>query len=217
MKFKQNASVSAADGQDVGRIDRVVIYPQTKRVTHVVVRKGFLFADDRVVPIGLVAEATEDHIHLREEVGDLHDLPKFEESHYVRWPEEEGGHHSPSSGRYASPLYGYPQAAAGMSNPDLGPSGPQYAKRVEQNIPEGTVALREGAKVIAEDGKLVGYVEGILTDAETEQATHILISQGLLQKERKLVSAFWAREIEENEIYLAAPADVLEKLRPYEN
>jgi uncharacterized protein YrrD len=217
MKFKQNASVSAADGQDVGRIDRVVIYPQTKRVTHVVVRKGFLFVDDRVVPIGLVAAATEDHVNLREDAVDLHNLPKFEESHDVRLPEEEGGHHSPSSGRYASPLYGYPQAAAGMSNPDLGPFGPQYAKRVEQNIPEGTVALREGAKVIAEDGKLVGYVEGILADAETEQATHILISQGLLQKERKLVPTFWAREIEENEIYLAAPADVLEKLRPYEN
>jgi uncharacterized protein YrrD len=214
MKFKQNASVSAADGQDVGRIDRVVIYPQTKRVTHVVVRKGFLFVDDRVVPIGLVAAATEDHVNLREDAVDLHNLPKFEESHDVRLPEEEGGHHSPSSGRYASPLYGLP---AGVSFPKHGPFGPQYAKRVEQNIPEGTVALREGAKVIAEDGKLVGYVEGILADAETEQATHILISQGLLQKERKLVPAFWAREIEENEIYLAAPADVLEKLRPYEN
>ncbi len=183
MKFKQNASVSTADGEGVGHIDRVVIAPATKRVTHVVVRKGLLFADDRVVPIGLVAEATDDHINLREGAGDLHDLPIFEESVYVR-----------------------------MTYPDPGPSGPQYAQRVEQNIPEGTVALREGAKVIAEDGKLVGRVEGILTNAETDQATYILISQGFLQKERKLVPAFWAREIEENEIYLAAPANVLETI-----
>ncbi len=186
MKFKQNASVSTANGEEVGHIDRVVIAPVTKRVTHVVVRKGLLFADDRVVPIGLVAEATEDHIKLREGAGDLHDLPTFEESHYVR-----------------------------MSYPDLdlSPAGPQYAQHVEQNIPEGTVALREGARVIAEDGKLVGRVEGILTAAETDQATYILVSQGFLQKERKLVPTFWAREIEENEIYLAAPADVVETIR----
>jgi sporulation protein YlmC with PRC-barrel domain len=217
MNFKQKASVSAADGQEVGRIDRVVIDPETKKVTHVVVRKGLLFADDRVVPIGLVAEATEDHVNLRRVAGDLHNLPKFEESHYVQSPEEEGGHHSPSSGRYASPLYGPPPAAAGTSYPDPGLSGPQYAKRVEQNIPEGTVALREGAKVIANDGKLVGHVEEILTDIETEQALYILISKGLVTKERKLIPALWVREIDENEIYLTAPAEVLAKLRPYEN
>jgi sporulation protein YlmC with PRC-barrel domain len=191
-----------------------VIDPLTKKVTHVVVRRGFLFADDRVVPIGLVAEATEEHVNLQEDAGDLHNLPKFEESHYVRLP-EEGGHHSPSSGRYASPLYGPSPTAAGVSFPEPDPLGPPYAKRVEQNIPEGTVALREGAKVIAEDGKLVGHVEEILTDAKTEQATHIVISQGLLQKERKMVPAFLAREIEENEVYLAVPAGLLEKLRSY--
>jgi uncharacterized protein YrrD len=213
MKFKQNASVSTAEGREIGHIDRVVIDPITKKVTHVVVRKGLLFADERVVPIGLVAEATEDCITLREDAGDLHDLPKFEESHYVRLPEEEGGRSSPASGMYVNSPY--TSSPIGGSYPDLGQSGPQYVPRVEQNIPEGTVALREGARVIADDGQMVGHVEEVLADADSEEATHFLISKGLLTKERKLIPTLWVREIEENEIYLIAPADVLEKLHSY--
>ena len=213
MKFKQNARVSTTDGREVGHIDRVVIDPITKKVTHVVVRKGLLFADERVVPIGLVAEATEDCINLREDAGDLHHLPKFEESRYVRLLEDEGGRSSPASGVYANSLY--EPAPAGGSYPDLGHSGPQYVPRVEQNIPEGTVALREGARVITDDGQMVGHVEEILADAESEEATHFLISKGLLTKERKLIPTLWVREIEQNEIYLIAPANVLEKLHSY--
>jgi uncharacterized protein YrrD len=213
MKFKQNANVSTAEGREIGHIDRVVIDPLTKKVTHVVVRKGLLFADERVVPIGMVAEATENYIHLREGAGDPHHLPKFEESRYVRVPEDDGGRSSPASGIYANSPYG-PAPAAG-NYPEFGHSGPQYVPRVEQNIPEGTVALREGARVIADDGQMVGHVEEVLADAASEEATHFLISRGLLTKERKLIPTLWVREIEENEIYLITPANVLEKLHSY--
>ena len=213
MKFRQGASVYTADGQEIGHIDRVVIDPKTKQVTNVVIRKGLLFPDDRVASINLVAEATEDHINMRGDIGDLHDLPKFEEKHYVQVADGEGGSSSLSASHYADALYGYPPAGP-IAGAD---TGPKYTSRVEQNVPEGTVAVREGARVIAEDGKLVGRVEEILTDSGTKQATHILISQGLLTKERKLIPIFWVREFEENKIYLAAPAEILETIKPYQN
>jgi uncharacterized protein YrrD len=65
MQIKNNARVTLADGKDVGRIDRVVIAPQSKEVTHVVVRKGFFFTEDKVVPMNLIESATDEAVVLR--------------------------------------------------------------------------------------------------------------------------------------------------------
>lgn len=51
MQFKQGTHVYTIDGKDVGAIDRVVLDPKTDEVTHVVVRRGWLFSEDKVVPI----------------------------------------------------------------------------------------------------------------------------------------------------------------------
>src|SRR5574341_1521242 len=88
MQFQQDVSIVAANGQEVGHIDRVVVDPQTKAVTHIVVRKGFLFKEEKVVPMDLIADATEERITLRADAGDLEALPPFEEKHYIQ---SEGG------------------------------------------------------------------------------------------------------------------------------
>ncbi len=44
MQFKRGAEGFTADGRKVGGIDRVVIDPRTREVSHVVIRKGFLLA-----------------------------------------------------------------------------------------------------------------------------------------------------------------------------
>jgi hypothetical protein len=40
-----------------------------------------------------------------------------------------------------------------------------YVVKTERQIPEGTVALEEGAKVIGSDGEHVGKIERIFTDS----------------------------------------------------
>ena len=40
MQFKENTHVYTAGGQDVGKIKRVVVDPNTKDLTHLVVQKG---------------------------------------------------------------------------------------------------------------------------------------------------------------------------------
>src|SRR5436190_8956242 len=106
MQFKQGTDVFTADSRQVGTIDRVVMNPRTKEVTHIVVRKGFLFTEDKVVPIDLVATATEDRVVLRSDVGDLDALPQFEEAHYIPLAEAEPDIRQ--ARRDAAPLYWYP-------------------------------------------------------------------------------------------------------------
>ena len=67
MQLKRDTPVQTATGQSVGHIDRVVLDPASKEVTHIVVRKGLFFTQDKVVPIGLVAAATEAQVTLRED------------------------------------------------------------------------------------------------------------------------------------------------------
>ena len=88
MQFKDGTAVFTSTGEEVGHIDRVVIDPGTKEVTGIVVRKGFLFTEDKVVPISLIAAATDERVTLREDAGDLQALPDFEETHYIAYDDE---------------------------------------------------------------------------------------------------------------------------------
>ncbi len=218
MRFVQDANVFNAEGEQVGSVDRVVLDPQTKEVSHIVVRKGLIFTEDKVIPISLVASATEERVTLREDAGDLDKLPQFQEAHYVEADEAEVEKTYPPMGGRLPPLYWYPPAhgtpyTAPMAYPDT--PIPNYVVETTENIPEGTVALKEGAEVISGDGEHVGDVEQVLTDPEADRATHLVISEGLLLKERKLVPTTWISQVEENQVHLAVESSFLDGLRDY--
>ena len=58
MQIKRNARVVTADGRDVGHVERVVIDPGTRDLSHLIVSRGRLFKEDRGVPFNLVAHTT---------------------------------------------------------------------------------------------------------------------------------------------------------------
>jgi sporulation protein YlmC with PRC-barrel domain len=86
------------------------------------------------------------------------------------------------------------------------------ATRIEQNIPDGTVAVMEGATVITAEGKHVGNVESILADPSAEEVTHLLISKGLLLKEMKLIPMKWVRSLGEEKVQLRVKQERVDKL-----
>jgi uncharacterized protein YrrD len=218
MQFKEGTTVVTADGQEVGDLDRIVLNPSTEKVTHLVVRKGLLLPEDKLVPLDLVDAITEDQIALKETVAALSDLTDFEETYYLSYPEE--GAKRPVPADYARPVYWYPPPGTPWwgfpASPYIGFTDTPPVTEVEQNIPEGTVALQEGADVISADGKHVGDVEQIFTETETNRATHFLISQGLLLKEKKLVPTAWIDTIGERAVSLVVKSDFLDNLPEYE-
>jgi len=218
MQFKEGASVFTSEGQRAGQIDRVVIDPKTKEVTHVVVQKGFLFTTDKVVPVSLIGAATEDRVTLRKDAGDLQALPDFEETHYVPVSAAEAREMLPAG--YVRHLYWYPPTSftwwGSLGYPArYGYPIPPYVARTERHVPEGTVALEEGAKVLSRDREHVGDVDAVLTDPEKDRATHLLISQGLLLKEHKLVPTTWVSTVLGDEVHLSVGSDLLEGLPEY--
>jgi sporulation protein YlmC with PRC-barrel domain len=209
MQLQRNASVLSADGRQVGSIDRVVLNPETKLVTHIVVRRRGLFSkEDKVVPVGLIDRSTGNEIALRDEAGDLQDSPPFEEKRVLS--KDGGATDAPPPIPSGAPpvLYGSP--VPGMSLPP--DPGQKFVTQVEQNIPDGTVALKEGATIITAEGKHAGRVERVLADVPADRATHLLVSSGLFSKETKLIPITWVTRIGEDEVHLRVAKDALDEL-----
>jgi uncharacterized protein YrrD len=195
MRFAKGMKTFTADGEAVGAIDAVVIDPRSKEVTHLVIQKGGLFSDDKLVPVDLIGERREDGYLLNAGANVLGELPDFQETQYVATDDsavaDEYGSQNVADLAPRS-FYAYPGVGAvglGFGAPLFGAAagaGAPYVVRVERNLPEGAVVLREGTNVIADNGDHVGDVEQIIAEPKDERVTHFVISRGLLLKERKL-------------------------------
>jgi len=243
MQFKKSAPVYTADDQQVGAIDRVVLDPQTNEVSHIVIRQGWLFTEDKVAPIELVDMATEERVQLRSDVKNLDALPQFEEVSYIPYAADDENERSPSNTGQtnidkvtpatddsettttystvtdAFSLYGYPAVGLGWPAYDLGYYGypdELYTVKVKRHIPTGTIALKEGATVVDSQGERIGSVKRVFTNDETDQATHLLISEGWIFKEQKVVPLDWVKTVTEDEVQLHVKADLLNRLPAYQ-
>jgi sporulation protein YlmC with PRC-barrel domain len=222
MQFKENAEVLSATGEKVGRIDRVVIDPKSNELTHLVVKKGFLFTKDKVVSLDLVGATHEDRVILKEGPGDPDDFPDFEETHYL--PLDEGKAPTQRDPSRISPLawyYPLPHNAWWRTRMGTYPGYPKppYLRRTELNIPDETVPLEEGAKVFSREGDHVGDVERVYAEEEEEEkeqrVTHVLISQGLISKTQKLIPTMWVKRVFEDEVHLSISKNFVEQLPEY--
>lgn len=205
IQLQKHAHVLASNAQEVGFLERVVVNPEWKVITHIVVRMGPLFnKEDKIVPIELVTDTTEDLVVLDVDAATVESMPLFEEKQVIS-EERSVGALASSENKQPVPF--------GESQPVISlvlDADETYATETVQNIPEGTVAMKEGAKVIAADGEHVGHVERILADSSVDQVTHLLISRGIFSKEVKLIPVKWILKIGEDNVYLNVNKDSLE-------
>jgi len=205
IQFQKNASVLSSIGKQIGSLERVVVNPESKVVTDIVVRTRALFNHtDKVVPIELVAETNQGQVVLRDVAGELKSFPPLEERHLI--DTNEGMDGKPADVPPA--VYGN----TGFSPVIVSSQGEHLITQIEQNIPTGTVAMKEGATVITVDGENVGNVERVLADASVDQITHLLIAKGMIAKEKKLIPIEWVTTMGEDEVHLRVNKDSVEKL-----
>ena len=192
MLFQKNAEVVDANGELVGSLERVVLNPESKLVTDIVIRTGTLFNKaNKVVPVGFIVKTAEDEIVLSHAADEIASLPPL-----VRQSLGDADRQSAN----ATPVI---HGISGLHDP-LIVSAPmeQFFTQTDQNIPDGTVAIKEGARVITADGKHVGNVERVLADAAVDKVTNLEISKGRFVKEWRLIPIKWVTTMGENEIHL---------------
>ncbi len=203
MQFNQGANVMTRDGKEAGHIDRVVIDPKTNEITHLVIRRGLLQRKDKVVPINAVMNGREGKLIMHLKSDELEFLPDFEEERYILVDESRGGE-TPSA------VFSYPPYPGGV--PGVANYGPKYVAETHLNIPDKTVALKEGARVIARDEQEVGHVAQVLTSTPADQVSHFLIVKGLLVKEHRLIPVGWVDRLADDEVHLAIDSSAIERL-----
>lgn len=201
IQFQKNAEVINEKGVQLGSLERVVMNPNTKVITDLVIRGGTLFKkDEKVVSMDLVAATTTDVVVLRGAPHGLEDFPEFEEKRVVSDVEGEPNDQPPV-------IYGFGGTPIVVPNPRE-----QLTTVTERNIPEGTVALKEGARVEAVGGKHVGNVESVLADPRADLVTHLAVSSGLLTKETKLVPIQWVKSLGEDKVVLRVKKESLQEI-----
>jgi uncharacterized protein YrrD len=212
MEFKKGAPVNSSAGEPVGSLDSIVIDPKTGDVTYLIVRKGGVFSEDKVVPFGRVVSAGVDGIALNDHAGDLDTLPAYQERYFVPADggEMTGGNAPPV---YSNPLYG---------NTSLSPAAilastprPEGHTEMRTNIPPSDIVLRKGARVETREGTHVGDIDEVLVDGDTRRATHFVVARGALFKSRKLIPAEWVTQVDEDVVRLAISDKAIERLHDY--
>ena len=215
MEFKENTDVYTTAGQKVGRIKRTVVDPRTKELTHLVIQKGFLFTEDKVVPLDEVETATEDQVVLKEGREGPDNFPGFEETHYVEI--DNAGKSVNRDPNDLGPLaWYYPKPKGAWWSTRMGTypgyGQPPYVRRTKLNIPEGTVPLEEGTKVYSREGVHVGDVERVFADEAEQRVTHLVISKGLISKSHKLIPSMWVDSVSEDAVRLSVDEPFVESL-----
>lgn len=211
MNFVKGAEVFTATGEKIGTISRIVIDAKTRDVTDLVVERGALFKDEKVIPVGLVDLENKDRIVLRETNQSVEDFLDYETTHYV--PLDQAGVPYENIDTY----YWYPPANFQTPTGGILPGiQPDYVPQTETSIPEGRVAISEGAQVISADDKHIGNVEQVIANSETKNVTHFVVGKGFLLKEHKLVPAHWVTSVDESKVYLSVEARLFDRLPDYQ-
>src|ERR1041385_2970667 len=86
MRVEIGVRVQSSDGKDLGAIRNLIVDVESREVRSVVVEKGFLFKEDREVPLGQLTERSNGFIRLNMTSEEADNLPVYDESRYMEVP-----------------------------------------------------------------------------------------------------------------------------------
>ena len=216
MEIKEGVGVFMPDGEQVGKVNRFVLNPATNEVTHIVVQKGWLLPEDKVIPLRMLSSATPEKVVLNSAVGDFSELPPFEEEYFVRATDEPERPNDDLNDERIPAYYWYPPRVHPVYPPFTLDYYPWLPLETKRNIPEETIPLKDGAQVISSDGKHVGSIERLLIEPSFNRATHLVIKHGTLLKERRILPTYWVGSVEEDKVYLLVSSQLVNRLPLYE-
>jgi uncharacterized protein YrrD len=190
-----NAKVYCNDDTACGHTTYVVLNPVTEKMTHLVVKRGVWPHDERLVPIELVTESTQDTIHLSCTKNQLAKMDSFLQTDFI---ESEVDQYLTDPYVLVWP-YRYSEA---------------HRYPIEhEHIPVGELAVRRGARVEATDG-YAGRVDGFLVNETSDLITHLVLREGHLWGQKDVtVPVSQIARIEEDVVHLKLDKDTLGTLQ----
>jgi sporulation protein YlmC with PRC-barrel domain len=162
------SEVACSDGV-CGELSRVVVDPVARTVTHLVVEPKHRQGLGRLVPIDLV-ESSAKELLLRCAVSEFEALENADEALFA-----------PGLGGQ----WGFGQDLAFRLG-GMGMMGPSPQVITTDLVPEGDVEVLRGDHVHATDGN-IGRIRGLLIDSTNHLVTHVLLDEGHLWGQKKVL------------------------------
>ena len=166
--FRIGAPVFALDGR-IGDLSKVVIDPHARRVTHLIIHRGLLLTEDRVVPVELVERATPEGIFLHLTSQEVARQPLYREERFVSPPPDW----EPLPGYSATDILFWGSPYGGVAPPIL----PVVEHTVRHGIPERTIVLERSTEVRTRDD-VTGEIDHLLVDPARQELTHLVVRLG---------------------------------------
>jgi sporulation protein YlmC with PRC-barrel domain len=185
-------STAVCEDGSKGRISRLAVEPDSKQITHVIVRYGRTHQQVSV-PVALVARAQAYSLDLTLSKAELEQLPRFIEVDYaLPMPEGRPSRGSATRARQYT-AGGIPPAGATASRFDVG--------RMHRGIPSEDVPIGRGTRITCFDGR-IGRLNHVIVDPQTDHVMALIVRTGHLHGKDVVISAGRIAWIGENEIHV---------------
>ncbi len=174
------ASVISADGHKLGTLSRFVIKKDSLKLTHIVVDTGFLrsgeplwkggwgLSHDRVLPLGVLQDASTDTVHITMTADEFKDLSlDYIEEHFEQMPDTSPGWPDASDVR---------RLLASMP----GEPGPYVLHEIQARDPDEVEIKKDSPVWRLNPHRKIGEVDRVIYDADTKKVTDLVIRRGFL-------------------------------------
>lgn len=165
--FRIGARVHCTDGP-YGKLVKIVVDPKTQQVTDLVVEKGLLLKKDQVLPVSVVTSATENDIYLDVSSDDVSSFPEYREVTVTEPPIATDAQPGKSSSSAV------PDALLDLTTPKV-------RKRLHEGV-EADKAVLDRKSEVETLQKVIGRVDHVIVDSETDEITSLIMRRGLLTK-----------------------------------
>ncbi|MGC8513635.1 MAG: PRC-barrel domain-containing protein [Acidimicrobiales bacterium] len=211
-QFTIGSDVSCTDGA-CGKLDRVVVDPVARTLTHLVVGAKHRQSKGHLVPIAL-ATCSDAEIQLSCTIAQFDNFERAEETRFL--PGARGQWSYGQDQMISLPYYGLGMAGGlGMGGIGLGGIAAGSQLITSDKVPVGEVEVHRSDPVHATDGP-IGKVQGLVIDPSDHHVTHVLLDEGHLWGKKRVAIPIGAVTRVDDGVNLNLTKDEVRDLPPVE-
>lgn len=207
--------VHGRDGK-LGEVQRVVVDADSDTVSELVVKHGFVFGNERLVPLDRVQRADGSVLYVDMDQEQFSSCDGFDPQRYRTADPDYSGPpgFDTESGRnfnYDATWAGGPLLFFGGASKPLGYPGGEMRAPAETSTGMWRPAIKAGDDVLSSDYEKVGEVAQFEAEAATGKPTRLVMKQGFLFKTETELPVDWLTELSDQGVVLTVPKDTVER------
>lgn len=215
------ATVWSADGEEVGKIDQLVVDARTQTIESFILRTGRFHNHDYVVPIETIAREDEDHtLHLAFTAAQVRAMPEFEQQNFVvaEQTEQTAWRYLIPAGMGAGTVLPTHGAAPGGGARVYDPAGDglfgiedptDETVMTESSLSEWDYRVGTGTKVVTRDNHTIGTLHTVEIDADGKPQG-IVVASGLMHRDHRSIPIANIHSADAEQILLTMTKDAYE-------